>query len=376
MKAKNPRDGVTYYFVDKCLPFGASISCAIFQAFSDALSHIVQFRTGYENINYLDDYFFADCAKEFCDKQIQTFLDVCQEINFPVSIEKTEWASTKLTFLGLTIDTVRRIITIPADKIEKAVNLVGKMLIARKNKTTLRELQKLCGFLNFIGKCIVPGRAFTRRLYSHGSGILKPHHHINLNAEFKLDLRMWSIFLKHPTVFARPFFEFDKEIYSTDINLYTDSAKRAGLGCGGYHYESWFIAQWEDEFLEVANPSINYLELFAVTVAVVLWIHEYKNKQVTIFCDNMSVVHMINNNSSKCKNCMVLIRILVLHCMIENVKVSAKHVSGKLNIYADLISRMKYKEFRKTARMNNVKFASKPTPLPEILWPIEKLWIS
>ena len=243
-------------------------------------------------------------------------------------------------------------------------------------KTTLRKLQQLCGFLNFLGKCIVPGRAFTRRLYSHGANLTKPHHHLNVNAELKLDLRMWLIFLQHPTIYSRPFFQYDSEIFSTDINMYTDSAKRTGLGCGGYHNEDWFVAQWEDEFIQECNPSINYLELFAVAVAVINWIHNYANRKVTLFCDNMSVVYMVNNSSSRCKNCMVLIRIMVLHCMLHNVQLSAKHVDGKLNVYADLISRMKYREFRRVAKRNNIKFAKNPTPMPAILWPIEKLWLN
>ena len=36
-----PLDGRVYYFVDKCLPFGASISCSHFQHFSDAVAHIL-----------------------------------------------------------------------------------------------------------------------------------------------------------------------------------------------------------------------------------------------------------------------------------------------------------------------------------------------
>ena len=44
MKARNPEDAEKKwkYFVDKCLPFGASISCAIFQAFSDAIAFIMK----------------------------------------------------------------------------------------------------------------------------------------------------------------------------------------------------------------------------------------------------------------------------------------------------------------------------------------------
>ena len=40
MKAVNPEDWKTYYFVDKCLPFGASISCTIFQEFSNSIAWI------------------------------------------------------------------------------------------------------------------------------------------------------------------------------------------------------------------------------------------------------------------------------------------------------------------------------------------------
>ena len=37
LKAVDPSDGKTKYFVDKCLPFGASISCTLYQKFLDAL---------------------------------------------------------------------------------------------------------------------------------------------------------------------------------------------------------------------------------------------------------------------------------------------------------------------------------------------------
>ena len=42
MMAVHPATGKEKYFIDLCLPFGASISCAQFQAFSDALKFIVK----------------------------------------------------------------------------------------------------------------------------------------------------------------------------------------------------------------------------------------------------------------------------------------------------------------------------------------------
>ena len=45
LKASHPVTGRTYYFVDKCLPFGASISCAIFQEFSNSIAFLVTYVT-------------------------------------------------------------------------------------------------------------------------------------------------------------------------------------------------------------------------------------------------------------------------------------------------------------------------------------------
>ena len=59
MKATCRSNGKVYYFIDKCLPFGAAISCALFQRFSNAIKHIVYYRTKKELVNYLDDFLFA-----------------------------------------------------------------------------------------------------------------------------------------------------------------------------------------------------------------------------------------------------------------------------------------------------------------------------
>ena len=59
MKAVHPISKKLCYFVDKCLPLGSSISCAIFQAISDAITHLVKVRAQKKNVNYLDNYLFA-----------------------------------------------------------------------------------------------------------------------------------------------------------------------------------------------------------------------------------------------------------------------------------------------------------------------------
>ena len=162
MMCELPLDGKIYYFVNKCLPFGASVSCAHFQAFSDAISHILRIKSGMDNVNYLDDFLFVALLRALCDGQIRLFLQICNKIGFPVSMDKTFWSNMQMTFLGFLINTVRQIVLIPADKLEKAQKIISETLQKSSKKITLRNLQKICGFLNFLGRCIVPGRAFTQ----------------------------------------------------------------------------------------------------------------------------------------------------------------------------------------------------------------------
>ena len=51
MKAKSPMDGKWYFFVDKCLPFGAAISCSHFQEFSNAIAFVIEWKTSRPLVN-------------------------------------------------------------------------------------------------------------------------------------------------------------------------------------------------------------------------------------------------------------------------------------------------------------------------------------
>ena len=140
MMAQSPIDEICYYFVDKCLPFGAAISCAIFQAFSNAVAHMIKFKTRMDNVNYLDNFLFIALLKALCNTQVNTFLELCHEIRFPVSLEKTFWSSTRMIFLGFLIDTVAQLVMVPVDKVNKATELLQKILGNPSKKVTLKQL--------------------------------------------------------------------------------------------------------------------------------------------------------------------------------------------------------------------------------------------
>ena len=122
------------------------------------------------------------------------------------------------------------------------------------------------------------------------------------------------------------------------------------------------------------DPSIEYLELFAVTVSVLLWLHKVKNTRICLFTDNESVKNMINNTSSSCKNCMVLIRIIVLKALEFNVRIEAKHVSSKSNLLADSLSRMQFGTFFYEANRRGLYLHEPPETIPSEVWPVQNIW--
>ena len=148
-------------------------------------------------------------------------------------------------FLGLLLDTQTKTISIPVDKLRKALCLIEEFLGAKK--TTIKQLQCLCGFLNFLCRCVIPGRTLTRRLYTKLGHNPKPYHHINLNKELKADLEIWRMFLSHPSAYARPFIDFSVILSAVDLDLYMDAS--GVIGCGGIFGSRWFQCRWDLSFL-------------------------------------------------------------------------------------------------------------------------------
>ena len=348
MKAQDPETGKYWFFIDKCLPFGASRSCAIFQAFSNALKHIMNVWTQSRNnlSNYLDDFLFIALTKMLCDQLVLKFLELCDQIGCPIAEEKTEWGTTQIIFLGIMLDGERYILVIPEDKRRKVISNI-KLILSRKT-VTIKELQKLCGTLNFLCRAIVIGQTFLRRFYDQmitkSRVQLKKYHHVRIDAEMKQDCRMWLQFLEDSPitlVLNRPF--LDLHIFETleTLNFYTDSSANEDLSFGCVFKDRWMFGRWEIGYIKKYKLSIEYLELAVLCIGVITWGHLLQNQRIIIFCDNQVVLCMVNNMTSKCKNCMVLIRLLVLDNLRHNRRVSVKYVTSKNNFLADYLSRLK-----------------------------------
>ena len=188
----------------------------------------------------------------------------------------------------------------------------------------------------------------------------------------KADLEMWLTFIGHPSIYCRPFLDFSKTLVADEIDMYSDASGKLGFGaiCGS----DWMYNMWDSKFIAKYRPSIEYLELFGVVAGVLTWIHRFKNRRIILFCDNKSVVDMINLTTTSCKNCMVLLRMLVLKGLMENVRIFARHIAGSKNVLADNLSRNRIDLFHDNCIEQNRFINESPTKVPEIIWPISKIW--
>ena len=237
-------------------------------------------------------------------------------------MEKTEWAETCVIFLGILLNSRTLTLSIPIEKQRKALNLLNEIL--SKKKVTIKQLQVLMGYLNFLTKAIVPGRTFTRRLYSkfaakemdrHGRQ-LKSYHHVKVDQEMRFDCQVWQFFLDNfeATSVCRPMVDMQKNTQTApQLNFFSDTSANPLLGFGAIFNTQWLFAQWEINFVKDKNPSIEYLEIIGVVAAVLTWGDQLKDHHVIVFCDNTSTVAMINTMTSSCKNYMYLLRLLTLN---------------------------------------------------------------
>ena len=255
-----------------------------------------------------------------------------------------------------------------------ALNLVQKF--KDKRKSTIKELQKLAGHLNFINRAVIPGRVFTRSMYAKFSGPnvqkLKPHHHIKLDKEFRWDCSMWENFLLNINAVVRPFIDLNSSITAETLNFYSDASANAQLGFGVIFGDEWTFGKWEENFVDECKPSIEFLELFTLCVGIYTWQNKITRTRVIVFCDNEAVVHMINNSSSSCEYCMKLLRLLTLNNLLWDRRVFTRHMRGKDNKLSDALSHMQFNRFFDLAPLSVKQYAEK---LPVELWLLrKKIW--
>ena len=326
------------YYYDRALAMGLSSSCAIFESFSTALEWVsLNLFDASALLHILDDFLFIAKTKEQCARDFQNFIFMCDYLGVPLAPEKTVGLDTVLQFAAITLDSALFEARLPEDKLAKCCVMLHNFYTRRT--VTLKELQSLIGLLNFTCTVVAPGRAFLRRLIDLTKGIQKPHHNIRLSKGAKSNILIWLRFLEDFN--GKSFFFNDIWETSHTLHLYTDAAGSAGFGAVfGCH---WLHGIWPEMW---KTFNIAFLELFPIVLAVHIWGSLMANKRIIVFSDNAAVVDIVNKQTSRLKDIMVLLRDLVLSCLRHNILFQARHIPRLQNSSADYLSRSQVVNFK------------------------------
>ena len=335
-------------YIDRKLPFGLRSAPKIFNCVADALEWCFR-QAGVSNIDhYLDDFItFGPPGSATCSCNLEIIKSVSEKLGVPLASEKEEGPTTRITFLGIQIDTVEGVLALPNEKRLRIQQELTRWEGRRWCKR--RELESLIGLLHHATQVVRPGRSFLHRLISHLRGGRHSNHHIRLNKEARADIQWWRIFLDTWNgVSLVPI--------SRPVAHLTSDALGA-WGCGAYSDSQWFQFQWTDA---CGSRSIAFKELLPIVLAISAWGPMWRGYLVQCRCDNEAVVHILASRYAKCNDLMHLLRCLFFFEAYYQLHVTAVHVPGILNTLADDLSRDRVSSFLLQAP----NMPTHPAPLP------------
>ncbi len=190
---------------------------------------------------------------------------------------------------------------LPRDKLEKCKNLMKAYVHLKKIK--IKQLESFTGLLTFICQVVAPGQPFLRRLHGLTKGNREhPYFSVKLSAGVRADLKMWLHLIKsYNVVTIMPPLDWSED---TVLHLYTDASGTIGYGLVlGSHFA---LGCWPESWKQ---HHITLLELFPILLAFKLFGDILHDKKVCIHTDNMALVSILNNQTSKHPLIMVLVRI-------------------------------------------------------------------
>ena len=342
---------VDEYYIDMTLPMGLKPSCLIWEYYATALEWIFKHCIGIEVVvHYIDDFLFVIKLKATAEQQLVRALEICKRLGLPMASDKTEGPTTKLTFLGIELDTEAMMARVPQEHLLKLNQLLSDWGV--RTHATKAELQSLSGYLNFITKVVRPGRAFSRRIIDHYKtlkGLQSSSSH-QLSEDMQLDIAWWKAFI--PTWPGLSVLYDVEWTAAPVIEFFTDACD--DYGYGAYFQGRWFSAKWTEKEIEYSliqrgdrrTRSMPFLELLGLVYAVATFGKHWAGRKITFRSDCLPVVQAIERGSTPKRKLMQLLRHLHMLAAQYSFEFRCVHISGIDNAVADALSRNELQVFR------------------------------
>ena len=321
-------EGSVYQY--KALPFGLSTSPLVFTKMLEPVAVFLHSR-GIIFHRYLDDFLIRCQSQSLCLEWTHVTLHLLYWLGWGVSLEKSDFVpSQTFQYIGILFLTLLGIMRPPDDRIDKILEMAQRIL---SGPQTARTWLSFLGLLGSAEKQVPYGRLHIRPIHFclHSQYRALSHsldHPVVVDQEAVQAINWWTNLdnLKAGQPLGR---------FHPDITLYTDASKTTGWGAHAPGFQA--SGQWS---LEEASLSINALELLAVHRALSMEDSLWKGKKVLVATDNSTAVAYINHQGGT--RSMTLMNITYrLYDRVKELGVTlrARHIPGRLNRFADLLSR-------------------------------------
>jgi hypothetical protein len=292
--------------------------------------------------NYLDDFLVVTEGYNNSVNVVDNILLNSQELGLPIASDKTVLPCTSLTFLGIGINTEDASLYIPDPKHLQVLGELQGFLQLERSK--VKRWQKIIGKLSHLSQVVVAGRAHLNSLYSSLTGKLSSSQNVRrrISQHARKELNVWLSFLADDRS-KKPF----KVIFPSThqaFEIWTEAASLTGFGA--IWNDNWFYGSWPEPSQLWREHGMSFLELVPIFIALHMWSETFTESVVLIHTDNEALVPILNNLYSKDQKISALLRPIALLCMQNNMVIIAKHIAGKLNVGADLLSRGRIPQFR------------------------------
>lgn len=275
----------------------------------------------------------------------------------------TGWTQ-QLHALGLDWDLQRCTVSMPREKVEKALTRVQALLDG--NKVTKLQLQQLLGSLRHVCTCNPSAKAFYQRIQA-ACNRTDGRHPAPISDELRADATVFVDILDHGRLDGIPL-EIFTDIQEPDVHLYMDASDMglAVLDPSGMryiqvkfdrhevelvlrakllsHFKLPPIVQRTDKTAATDDFSINVREFLSVVLAIGTWGDDWACAErpihIRVWLDNMAAVKWTNTLNSPNQLGQRLCRKLGLSIARCGIHVSAQHLPGEQNTMADAGSRI------------------------------------
>ncbi len=184
------------YYIDRCLPFGLSTSPPLWERVSRALEWVIRKYVTNHVSHFVDDFLIAVPTGEDAEAVRDRVLALFAYLGVPVSIKKLIGPTTRLEFLGVQVDSMKRLCEVAPAKQAELIRSLRKF--HHSWTVSLKLLESTVGLLQFVTGVVRPGKAFIARLrHSMYTAFTRPYLEL---AAILVAIRSWSKHLVHKTV--------------------------------------------------------------------------------------------------------------------------------------------------------------------------------